>query len=261
MRFGGLYTRHWSSSSTPGGPRTLPRAGWSSQGWRRHLGKLAEYSFSSSTPGQTCWWGVPSWRKILKRVSISESPANRGDPLAISARMAPMDHTSQPSPYSFLLRRISGGRYHTVTTSCVRTGIGRAKALANPKSAIFSWFLSSISKLAGFRSLWITRRAWQNSNPTRSCLKRVQIVAADSGLFARRNLFKSLATYSNTSNNFFCEQWTSYNLTTFTWCSSFNTAISRIAVLGIPSSSCSSFIRFIAITVLVWVSLTLKTSP
>mmetsp|Transcript_29978 Transcript_29978/g.65907 ORF Transcript_29978/g.65907 Transcript_29978/m.65907 type:complete len:212 (+) Transcript_29978:416-1051(+) len=211
MRFGGLYTRHWSSSSTPGGPRTLPRAGWSSQGWRRHLGKLAEYSFSSSTPGQTCWWGVPSWRKILKRVSISESPANRGDPLAISARMAPMDHTSQPSPYSFLLRRISGGRYHTVTTSCVRTGIGRAKALANPKSAIFSWFLSSISKLAGFKSRCIIRREWQYSVPFTSWYINVFTIAGDNGFLAFMYFLRSVGSNSNRRHSFLVAQWTSTN--------------------------------------------------
>eukprot|EP00391_Amoebophrya_sp_Ameob2_P005326 CAMPEP_0178992708 /NCGR_PEP_ID=MMETSP0795-20121207/6269_1 /TAXON_ID=88552 /ORGANISM="Amoebophrya sp., Strain Ameob2" /LENGTH=60 /DNA_ID=CAMNT_0020684629 /DNA_START=951 /DNA_END=1133 /DNA_ORIENTATION=+ len=59
------------------------------------------------------------------------------------------------------------------------------------------------------------------------------------------------------SSSLFCVQQTSRSFTTFGWSSSFNMATSRIAVLGTPSSSSCSFIRFIASTSPVPASFTL----
>lgn len=53
---------------------------------------------------------------ILKSSSISESPGKRGLFVVISARMVPTAHISTGSAYVLQPRRISGGRYHRVTT-------------------------------------------------------------------------------------------------------------------------------------------------
>jgi len=55
-------------------------------------------------------------RKILKISSISESPGKRGLRVHISAKMQPTDHMSTPVEYCRPPRRISGARYHNVTT-------------------------------------------------------------------------------------------------------------------------------------------------
>jgi hypothetical protein len=54
--------------------------------------------------------------KILKISSISESPGKSGFRVHISAKMAPTDHISTPVEYCRPPRRISGARYHSVTT-------------------------------------------------------------------------------------------------------------------------------------------------
>jgi hypothetical protein len=48
--------------------------------------------------------------------SISESPGKMGLPVAISAKIAPIDHVSTAHAYFLHPRRISGARYHSVTT-------------------------------------------------------------------------------------------------------------------------------------------------
>ena len=55
-------------------------------------------------------------RKILKISSISESPGNKGWPVTISGMMVPTDHISTGHEYCFAPNRISGARYHNVTT-------------------------------------------------------------------------------------------------------------------------------------------------
>lgn len=57
-----------------------------------------------------------SYRKILKISSISESPGKRGLRVHISAKMQPTDHMSTPVEYCRPPSRISGDRYHSVTT-------------------------------------------------------------------------------------------------------------------------------------------------
>lgn len=54
------------------------------------------------------------------------------------------------------------------------------------------------------------------------------------------NFFRSYSTYSKTSTSLRFECTTSYSLTMLGWLSSFRIEISRIAVLGMPSSSLSS---------------------
>jgi hypothetical protein len=63
------------------------------------------------------WCGVV-YRKILKIWSISESPANMAFLVSISTKMVPHAHTSTGGAYACAPSRISGGRYHSVTT-CV----------------------------------------------------------------------------------------------------------------------------------------------
>jgi len=63
--------------------------------------------------------GVPKTRKILKIVSISESPGKRDCPVAISAMMHPNDQMSIGVAYLLCPKRISGARYQSVTTSWV----------------------------------------------------------------------------------------------------------------------------------------------
>merc|ERR1719446_1227282 len=93
-----------------------------------HFGKVGLKSGRSETPGQIASVGVPNFWKILKAVSISESPAKSGAPVAISARMHPTPHMSTGMLYSFEPSSISSGLYQTVITSCVYWGIGREKA-------------------------------------------------------------------------------------------------------------------------------------
>lgn len=57
-----------------------------------------------------------TYLKILKISSISESPGKRGLRVHISAKMQPTDHMSTPVEYCRPPRRISGDRYHNVTT-------------------------------------------------------------------------------------------------------------------------------------------------
>merc|ERR1719262_1337472 len=97
-----------------------PRAG--------HFGKDALKSGSSDSPGQIASVGVPSFWNILKIVSISESPANSGCPVAISPMTQPILQRSTGTLYKVAPRRISGGLYQTVTTSCVYLGTGTVKA-------------------------------------------------------------------------------------------------------------------------------------
>jgi len=61
-------------------------------------------------------WEVGAHLNILKISSISESPGNRGFRVHISAKMQPTDHMSTPVEYCRPPRRISGARYHSVTT-------------------------------------------------------------------------------------------------------------------------------------------------
>jgi hypothetical protein len=100
---------------------------------RFHLGKEGLKSGKEVTPGQSCSLGVPrmlfslaghidlrgstcTCRKILKISSISESPGNSGLRVHISAKMQPTDHMSTPVEYCRPPSRISGERYHSVTT-------------------------------------------------------------------------------------------------------------------------------------------------
>lgn len=57
-----------------------------------------------------------AYRKILKISSISESPGKSGLRVHISAKIAPTDHISTPVEYWRPPKRISGERYHNVTT-------------------------------------------------------------------------------------------------------------------------------------------------
>mmetsp|Transcript_24701 Transcript_24701/g.68894 ORF Transcript_24701/g.68894 Transcript_24701/m.68894 type:complete len:203 (-) Transcript_24701:563-1171(-) len=153
IRFRGSYLSNSSRSSTPSGPSCFAMLWTSAQGWRRHCGKLGLKSGSMSRPGHSALVGVPSFLKIWNIVSISLSPRKSAVPMAISPRMHPELHISIGSEYSSAPKRISGARYHTVTTSCVYLGMGTEKARAMPKSAIFKVFDLSIKMFCGFKSL------------------------------------------------------------------------------------------------------------
>lgn len=109
-----------------------------------------------------------TYRKILKISSISESPGNRGFRVHISAKMTPTDHMSTPVEYWRPPRRISGARYHSVTTSWVYVLRGTPNALARPKSASFRFPSLSTSKFCGFRSRCRTLCEWQYLTPRHS---------------------------------------------------------------------------------------------
>ena len=73
---------------------------------------------------------------------MSDRPGNNAYPVAISAKIQPMDHTSTGPQYLLAPRRSSGALYHNVTTSAVYGPDGRPDNLANPKSASFNVFPS-----------------------------------------------------------------------------------------------------------------------
>mmetsp|Transcript_28779 Transcript_28779/g.72879 ORF Transcript_28779/g.72879 Transcript_28779/m.72879 type:complete len:255 (-) Transcript_28779:145-909(-) len=212
-----------------------------------HFGNVGLKSGSSETPGQICSVGVPSFWKILKIVSISESPAKSGAPVAISAITQPMLQRSTGTLYSAPPSRISGGLYHTVTTSWVYLGTGTVKARARPKSAILRRSLLSMRRFCGLRSRWRMRLAWQNSTPRHSWYTKFLTVAGGRRpLSDRMYFFRSFSRNSKTSTSLFGLQKTSSSRTTLGWESSFSSAISLMAVLGTPSSCASSFICFMA---------------
>lgn len=130
IRPAGSYTSSASSRSRPTSSRFVT---FEAISVRLHLGNEGLKSGNDVTPGQSCSLGVPSilrkcqdslqiviqtitYRKILKISSISESPGNKGLRVHISAKMQPTDHMSTPVEYCRPPRRISGARYHSVTT-------------------------------------------------------------------------------------------------------------------------------------------------
>lgn len=58
--------------------------------------------------------------------------------------------------YILAPRRISGARYHSVTTSCVYVRIGILNARANPKSANFMWPVTLHEQY----NLYVKNQAW-----------------------------------------------------------------------------------------------------
>jgi len=70
--------------------------------------------------------------------------------------MQPIDQISIGVEYSLAPSKISGARYHKVTTSCVYVLTGRPNALARPKSANLTFPSVSIRRFYGFKSLCIT---------------------------------------------------------------------------------------------------------
>jgi hypothetical protein len=157
MRRRGSMASSCSSKSTPVSDSPGHHLDSSSAG---HTGKSVFQSCKAVTPGHTSSLGVPSmlqhshntgyvmdrrvsefthlYRNILKSSSISESPGNRGRLVTISAKMVPTAQMSTGKAYVLQPNKISGARYHKVTTSCVKGRIGGTNARANPKSASFS---------------------------------------------------------------------------------------------------------------------------
>ena len=131
IRRAGSYSRSASRRSRPFSSKFATRFLVSSL---CHLGKEDLKSGNDVTPGHVVSSGVPSilewdqycrlpkWRagasylKILKISSISESPGKSGFRVHISAKIAPIDHMSTPVEYCRPPSRISGDRYHSVTT-------------------------------------------------------------------------------------------------------------------------------------------------
>lgn len=132
IRRAGSYSSRASRRSNPFSSSPGTKARVSS---RFHFGNDALKSGKEVTPGQIDSSGVPrslvedrismfvtigfglyAYLKILKISSISESPGNRGFRVHISANIAPTDHISTPVEYCRPPSRISGERYHSVTT-------------------------------------------------------------------------------------------------------------------------------------------------
>jgi hypothetical protein len=61
----------------------------------------------------------------------TESPWNSGRWLSISAKMQPTDHTSTGVEYILAPSRISGARYHRVTTWPMENHVSEEKLLDN----------------------------------------------------------------------------------------------------------------------------------
>jgi len=109
--------------TTPFRERRL-EVGERSDAWPGGFIRGAEQPGSWSTWSSILRWNdqrrASSWKqtylKILKISSISESPGKSGFRVHISAKMAPTDHISTPVEYCRPPRRISGARYHSVTT-------------------------------------------------------------------------------------------------------------------------------------------------
>merc|ERR1711879_445246 len=73
----GLYRMSCSSNSTPVCPNCARVLRMFSHPFGFHLGKVDLKSGNSESPGHMASVGVPNFWKILKAVSISESPAKR----------------------------------------------------------------------------------------------------------------------------------------------------------------------------------------
>lgn len=85
----------------------------------------------------------------------------------ISQIISPAAHTSHMELYS-LRTRISGARYHSVTTSGVREP-SKPEACVRPKSAILRCKWWSIRMLSGLMSRCTMRLMCMQSMPSRSC--------------------------------------------------------------------------------------------
>mmetsp|Transcript_15321 Transcript_15321/g.51533 ORF Transcript_15321/g.51533 Transcript_15321/m.51533 type:complete len:207 (+) Transcript_15321:359-979(+) len=191
--------------------------------------------------------GVPSTRKILNSSSISQSPGNMGFFVTISTRIVPMAHMSIGGAYVCDPSRISGGRYHSVTTSCVSGRIGGQNARARPKSAIFRRPSFVTRRFCGLRSRCMMPRMWQKARPRIICsVYDLMSIGSRGPSFESRNRLRSLSRNSKMRYNRPSFWRTSRSVTMFGCVSSLSSEISRSAVLGMPSSSSSSRIFFIA---------------
>mmetsp|Transcript_514 Transcript_514/g.1321 ORF Transcript_514/g.1321 Transcript_514/m.1321 type:complete len:301 (-) Transcript_514:43-945(-) len=191
--------------------------------------------------GQDSSVGVPSSRKMRISWSSSELPGKSGRPDAISPKMHPTDQISTGVEYLRLPINTSGARYHSVTTSCVYDRTGMPKARARPKSASLrapSCLL--MRRFCGLRSRWSTRRSWQKATPRRSWKRSVLSVRASTlPSVWSRNFLRSWSRNSKTRVSFFSVWITSRSRTMLGCWSSLRMEISRMAVLGMPSSSAS----------------------
>mmetsp|Transcript_7260 Transcript_7260/g.20645 ORF Transcript_7260/g.20645 Transcript_7260/m.20645 type:complete len:241 (+) Transcript_7260:438-1160(+) len=229
----------------------MPRM--SSQERRRHCGKLGLKRGKAERPGHSASDGVPSFWKIWKIVSISLSPWKSGAPLVISPKMQPTLQMSTGRAYSSQPNKISGARYHVVTTSWVSCGIGTQNARAMPKSAIFRRpspvnVASSTRRFWGFRSRWMIRLLWQKSIPSSNW--RINDFTAALSIFMWGKRFmcclRCMGTNSKMRYKVPGQQHTSSNCTIFGCLVALRTATSRIAVHGTPSSEFVDFTLFAA---------------
>mmetsp|Transcript_7986 Transcript_7986/g.32434 ORF Transcript_7986/g.32434 Transcript_7986/m.32434 type:complete len:396 (-) Transcript_7986:16-1203(-) len=139
----------------------------------------------SSTPAHVSGLGVPRARKIWKSWSISMfSLGKSGAPLASSPNTAPTLHMSIGIEYFTFgpPSRISGARYHSVTTSWVRLPTGGATWRLRPHPAITSRPVRrSTSRLSGLMSRCRVARECAASTPRSSCHMSMRTVSAYSG--------------------------------------------------------------------------------
>ena len=153
----------------------------------------------------------------------------------------------------------------STNTSCVYVLSGTPNALASPKSASFKLPSRSIRRFCGFRSRCRMRWLWQYRTPSTSWLMNFFTIASPRPIRpmsacvpdscfprppsltgkASMYFFKSRSKNSNTRYNLWPSAWTMLrSRTMFGSFISFSSEISRIAVLGTPSSSASRRIFF-----------------
>ena len=171
----------------------------------------------------------------------------RRSPRAVEQRERPASTAPPPTPSNKQKRNGTLATNHSVTTSCVSGRIGGQNARARPKSAIFNLPSLVTSKFWGFKSRCITPRMWQKLRPRSiwSVYDFTSIGSTGPSQLSRYR-FRSLSRNSKIRYNrpSFCR--TSFSATMFGCCSSLSSEISLRAVDGMPSSSSSNRIFFMA---------------
>lgn len=147
--------------------------------------------------------GKPVNSKMRSSWLPSLLPGNNGALWNISKMMQAALQTSTLLVYG-ILRRISGARYHNVTTTLV-SRISRSYVLAKPKSAIFRSSFEEMSKFWGFKSRWMIRWEWRKSIPVKSsCESRWRVVAGKPPTRDARKPARSISRCSNTRKSTSC---------------------------------------------------------
>jgi len=111
--------------------------------------------------------------------SISESPGKMGLPVAISAKIAPMDHVSTAHAYFLHPRRISGARYHSVTTYHAAFGARVSDATWTHKTSVhLEWGWVAIDAMQRMGPVLTNRR--ERRRPRASTIQMCNSQASES---------------------------------------------------------------------------------